>query len=109
MKGDDKETFNQRLEIYFNELIATSQLVDKKGTEMSDFETLLGKGAASAYEAAGFSLRTWRCGTKGVLSYGGEDYLVVRYGSRKWEVRRDGEVWWFSSQWELLAWFGGTF
>ena len=34
---------------------------------MNDFETLLGKGAATAYEAAGFG-----------------------------------------SQWELLAWFGGT-
>ena len=73
---------------------------------MNDFETLLGKGAASAYEAAGLSLRTWKRGTKGVLSYGGDEYLVVRHGLRKWEVRRDGETWWFGSQWELLAWFG---
>lgn len=43
-----------------------------EGTEMNDFETLLGKGAASAYEAAGISLRTWRGGTKGVLSWFGD-------------------------------------
>lgn len=41
-----------------------------------------------------------------VLSYDREEYLVVRHGSRKWEVRKDGEVWWFGSRWELLAWFG---
>lgn len=73
---------------------------------MNDFETLLGKGAASAYEAAGFSLRTWRDGTKGVLSYGADEYLVVRHGSRKWEVRHERRSWRFGSQWELLAWFG---
>ena len=73
---------------------------------MNDFETLLGKGAASTYEAAGLSLRTWKMGTKGVLSYGTDEYLVVRHGSRRWEVRKDGEVWWFGFQWDLLAWFG---
>ena len=74
---------------------------------MNDFETLLGKGAASAYEAAGISLRTWRGGTKGVLSYGADEYLVLRQGPRKWEVRdTDGDSFWFGSQWELLAWFG---
>ena len=44
-------------------------------------------------------------GTKGVVSYGGDEYLVVCHGSRKWEVRREGRTW-FGSQWELLAWFG---
>ena len=73
---------------------------------MNDFETLLGKNAASAYEFAGISLRTWKGGTKGILSYGGEEYLVVRHSLRKWEVRRGGETWWFGSQWDLLAWFG---
>lgn len=73
---------------------------------MNDFEILLGKGAASAYEAAGISLRTWRGGTKGVLSYGADEYLVVRHSLRRWEVRRDGRSWWFGSQWELLSWFG---
>lgn len=107
MNGDDKEAFNQRLEIYFNELIATSQLVDKKGTEMSDFELLLGKGAATAYEAAGYSVRTWRHGSKGVVSYGGEEYLVIRTSVRSWRVIHGDESWRFSSQWELLAWFGG--
>nr|DAK40436.1 MAG TPA: hypothetical protein [Caudoviricetes sp.] len=77
-----------------------------EGTEMNDFETLLGKGAASAYEAAGISLRTWRGGTKGVLSYGADEYLVVRHSSRRWEVRREDRSWRFGSQWELLAWFG---
>lgn len=73
---------------------------------MNDFETLLGKGAASFYEAAGVSLRSWRMGTKGVLSYGSDEYLVVRHSSRRWQVCKDGEVWWFGSQWELLSWFG---
>lgn len=67
---------------------------------------LVGKGAAKFYESAGYSVRAWRAGTKGVVSYGGEEYLVVRHGSRKWEVRREGRSWWFGSQWELLAWFG---
>lgn len=67
---------------------------------------LVGKGAAKFYESVGYSVRTWRAGTKGVVSYGGMEYLVVRHGSRRWEVRRDGEVWWFGSQWDLLAWFG---
>lgn len=106
MKGDDKETFNQRLEIYFNELIAPSRLVDKKGIEMTDFERLLGKGAGCAYEAAGYSVRTWRHGSKGVLSYGGEEYLVIRTSVRSWRVVRGDESWRFSSQWDLLAWFG---
>ena len=73
---------------------------------MNDFKTLLGAGAYTWYEESGCSLRAWKAGTKGVLSYGSEEYLVVRHGSRKWEVRRDGETWWFGSQWELLAWFG---
>ena len=72
----------------------------------NSFKLLFGAGAYTAYEAAGYSLRTWKHGTKGLLSYGSNDYLVVRHGPRKWEVRRDGEVWWFGSQWELLAWFG---
>ena len=72
----------------------------------NEFKLLLGAGAWTWYEASGCSIRTWRGGTKGVLSYGAEEYLVTRHGSRKWEVRRDGEVWWFGSQWELLAWFG---
>ena len=73
---------------------------------MNDFKALLGAGAYTWYEESGCSLRAWKRGTKGVLSYGAEEYLVVRHGLRKWEVRRDGEVWWFNSQWELLAWFG---
>lgn len=73
---------------------------------MNNFETLLGKGAASAYEAAGYSLRTWRGDTKGVLSYGGEEYLVIRRSLRKWVVKSEGKFWTFGSQWELLAWFG---
>nr|DAR83812.1 MAG TPA: hypothetical protein [Caudoviricetes sp.] len=78
-----------------------------EGTEMeNEFKSLLGAGAWTWYEASGYSIRTWRGGTKGLLSYGTEEYLVVRHGLRKWEVRRDGEVWRFGSQWELLAWFG---
>ena len=72
----------------------------------NEFKLLLGAGAGSAYEALGCSVRTWKAGTKGVLSYGADEYLVVRHGLRRWEVRRDGEVWRFGSQWELLAWFG---
>lgn len=106
MNGDGKESFNQRLEIYFKELIAPSQLIDAKGTEMSEFEILLGKGAGRAYEAAGYRVRTWRHGTKGVLSYDGEEYLVIRTSVRSWRVIRGDESWRFSSQWELLAWFG---
>ena len=67
---------------------------------------LVGKGAAKFYETVGYGVRAWCAGTEGVVSYGGDEYLVVRHGSRKWEVRRDGETWWFGSQWELLAWFG---
>nr|DAX91998.1 MAG TPA: hypothetical protein [Caudoviricetes sp.] len=78
-----------------------------EGTEMeNEFKSLLGAGAWTWYAASGCSIRTWKCGTKGVLSYGAEEYLVVRHSSRKWEVRCDGETWWFGSQWELLAWFG---
>lgn len=72
----------------------------------NEFKSLLGAGAWSVYEALGCSVRVWKAGTKGVLSCGADEYLVVRHGSRRWEVRRDGEVWWFGSQWELLAWFG---
>jgi len=72
----------------------------------NEFKSLLGASAWTWYEASGCSIRTWKCGTKGVLSYGAEEYLVVRHSSRKWEVRCDGETWWFGSQWELLAWFG---
>ncbi len=106
MNGDGKESLNQRLEIYFKELIAPSQLIDVEGTEMSEFEILLGKGAGSAYEAVGYSVRTWRHGSKGVLSYGGEEYLVIRTSVRSWRVIRGDESWRFSSQWEMLAWFG---
>ena len=67
---------------------------------------LVGKGAAKFYEHAGYSVRAWRMGTKGVVSYGGDEYLVVRHGSRRWEVRREGQTGWFGSQWDLLAWFG---
>ena len=67
---------------------------------------LVGKGAAKFYESAGYSVNTWKMGTKGVVSYGSDEYLVVRHGSRKWEVRCEGRTWWFGSQWELLAWFG---
>ena len=67
---------------------------------------LVGRGAAKFYESAGYSVRTWKMGTTGVVSYGGDEYLVVRHGSRKWEVRCEGRTWWFGSQWELLAWFG---
>lgn len=70
------------------------------------FKTLLGAGAYTWYMESGCGLRTWKMGTKGMLSHGGDEYLVLRHGSRKWEVRKDGEVWWFGSQWELLAWFG---
>lgn len=74
---------------------------------MNYYETLLGKGAASAYEAAGANIRTWRGGTKGLVSYGDGDYMVIRHNLRKWEVSNDdGQTWWFGSQWELLAWFG---
>lgn len=73
------------------------------------FKLLLGAGAYTAYENAGCGLRTWKGGTKGLLSYDSDDYLVVRHGLRKWEVRRDEETWWFGSQWELLAWFGDRY
>ena len=70
------------------------------------FKLLLGAGAYTSYEAAGCGLRTWKGGTKGLLSCSSNDYLVVRHGLRKWEVRCDEETWWLGSQWELLAWFG---
>lgn len=73
---------------------------------METIKTLLGAGAARFYESAGYSVRTWKRGTKGVVSYGGDEYLVVRHGSRKWEVRCEARTWWFGSQWELLAWLG---
>ena len=73
---------------------------------MNDFEALLGKGAARFYVEVGYSLRSWRGGTKGLLFYGGDEYLVIRHGLRKWEVCSNGRSWWFGSQWELLAWFG---
>ena len=73
---------------------------------MNEFETLLGKGAASAYDAAGIGVRTWRGGTKGLLYYGDEEYLVIRRSLRKWVVKHEGKSWTFGSQWELLAWFG---
>lgn len=74
---------------------------------MNEFETLLGKGAASAYEAAGISIRTWAAGQRGIVSYGGEEIYVLRKGPRNWEVRdTDGDSFVFGSQWELLAWFG---
>ena len=73
----------------------------------NEFKLLLGAGAYTAYEAAGLGLRTWKGGTKGLLSYGSNDYLVLRHGPRKWEVRdMDGDLFWFDSQWDLLAWFG---
>lgn len=76
-------------------------------TEMADMiSSLVGKSAAKFYESAGYSVRTWRSGTNGVVSHGGDEYLVVRHGLRKWEVRCEARTWWFSSQWELLAWFG---
>lgn len=67
---------------------------------------LVGKGAAKFYEHAGYSVKTWKMGTKGIVSYGGDEYLVVRHGPRKWEVCREGRTRRFGSQWELLAWFG---
>ena len=41
-----------------------------------------------------------------MLSYGGEEYLVIRRSLRKWVVKSEGKFWTFGSQWELLAWFG---
>ena len=67
---------------------------------------LVGKGVAKFYEHAGYSVKAWNMGTKGVVSYGGDEYLVVRHGPRKWDMRYEGRAWWFDSQWELLAWFG---
>lgn len=49
-------------------------------------------------------LRTWKGGTKGLLSYGSNDYLVLRHGPRKWEVCCDEEMWWFGFQWS--CWIG---
>ena len=72
----------------------------------NEFKSLLGAGAWTWYEASGCRIRTWRGGTKGVLSYGADEYLVARHGPRKWEMRWEGRAWWFDSQWELLAWFG---
>lgn len=106
MNGTDNKSFSDHLEIYFKELIAPTQLINKKGSEINDFKELLGAGAHTWYMESGCSLQTWKNNTKGVLSYGGNEYLVIRHGSRSWEVSAEGLSWRFGSQWELLAWFG---
>lgn len=74
---------------------------------MEAIKILLGAGAARFYEEAGYSVQTWAAGQRGVVSYGGDEIRVFRRGLRNWEVRdTDGDSFVFSSQWELLAWFG---
>ena len=68
---------------------------------------LVGKGALRFYEEAGVSIRvTSLTGRRGILSYGGEEVYVRRLGARSWEVRSEGRIHSFCSQWELLAWIG---
>ena len=74
---------------------------------MDAIKTLLGAGASKFYEEAGYGIKTWAAGQRGLVSYGGVEIYVLRHGPRKWEVRdMDGDSFWFGSQWELLAWFG---
>lgn len=75
---------------------------------MEDIKTLLGASAHRFYEEVGYSVQTYAGGLRGIVSYGGDEICVLRHSLRKWEVRdTDGDSFWFSSQWELLAWFGG--
>ena len=67
---------------------------------------LVGKSAAKFYESAGYTVKTCKGGMEGTVSHGGDEYLVIRHGLRKWQVRCEGRSWWFGSQWDLLAWFG---
>ena len=68
---------------------------------------LVGKGALRFYESAGVSIRvTSLTGRRGILSCGGDEVYVCRLGARSWEVRSEGQVCVFGSQWELLAWVG---
>lgn len=74
---------------------------------MESIKALLGAGAARFYEEAGYSVKTWAAGQRGLVSYGGDVIYVLRCGLRKWEVRdTDGDSFWFGSQWDLLDWFG---
>lgn len=68
--------------------------------------TLVGAGAAHFYESVGYSVETWNGGLKGIISYGEDEYLVIRHNIRSWEVKSGGRSWHFGSQWEMLEWFG---
>ena len=68
---------------------------------------LVGKGAFRFYEEAGISVRpTSLTGRRGILSYGAGEAYVRRLGLRNWEVKSEGRVYHFGSQWDLLAWIG---
>ena len=74
---------------------------------MEAIKTLLGAGASKFYEEAGYSVQTYAGGLRGIVSYGGDEIIVLRHGLRNWEVRdTDGDSFRFGSQWDLLDWFG---
>ena len=68
---------------------------------------LVGKAAMPFYGEVGASVRpTSLTKREGVISYGGGEAFVRRLGLRSWEVRSEGRLYEFGSQWELFAWIG---
>lgn len=68
---------------------------------------LVGKAALPFYGEAGVSVRpTSLTKRAGIISYGGDEAFVRRLGLKSWEVRSNGRLYAFGSQWELFAWIG---
>ena len=68
---------------------------------------LVGMAVIFFYDEMGISVRPTSLTERvGIISYGGEEVYVRRFGLRSCVVKSVGRRYEFGSQWELLAWIG---